>query len=74
MRDTEIHRRAILLGAMGLVLKDKATEVLIKAIERVHSGEGRQVREQQAQVVDYPPREQADQLGHADLPASYEAA
>lgn len=39
VRDPEIHRRAVHLGAMGLVLKDKATEVLIKAIEKVHSGE-----------------------------------
>jgi two-component system, NarL family, nitrate/nitrite response regulator NarL len=39
VRDPEIHRRAVHVGAMGLVLKDKATEVLIKAIEKVHSGE-----------------------------------
>jgi two-component system, NarL family, nitrate/nitrite response regulator NarL len=39
VRDTEAHRRAVLMGAMGLVLKDKAAEVLIRAIERVHAGE-----------------------------------
>ncbi|MFY9556813.1 MAG: response regulator transcription factor [Blastocatellia bacterium] len=39
VRDTEAHRRAVHLGAMGLVLKDKATEVLIKAIQKVHAGE-----------------------------------
>lgn len=39
VRDPEAHRRAVHLGAMGLVLKDKATEVLIKAIEKVHAGE-----------------------------------
>ena len=39
LRDSELHRRAIRLGAMGLVMKDKAAEVLIKAIERVHAGE-----------------------------------
>ncbi len=39
MRDPEVHRRAVRLGAMGVVLKDQATEVLIKAIERVHAGE-----------------------------------
>jgi|SRR5215471_6806728 len=39
VRDPEAHRRAVLLGAMGLVLKDKAAEVLIKAIEKVHAGE-----------------------------------
>ncbi|HSQ21059.1 MAG TPA: response regulator transcription factor, partial [Blastocatellia bacterium] len=39
VRDPEAHRRAVHLGAMGLVLKDKAAEVLIKAIEKVHAGE-----------------------------------
>lgn len=39
VRDPEAHRRAVLMGAMGLVLKDKAAEVLIRAIERVHAGE-----------------------------------
>ncbi len=38
-RDPEAHREAVLLGAMGLVPKVKAAEVLIKAIERVHSGD-----------------------------------
>ena len=39
MRDTEQHRRAVRLGAMGLVLKDQAIEVLVKAIEKVYAGE-----------------------------------
>lgn len=39
VRDPEAHRRAVHLGAMGLVLKDKAAEVLVKAIEKVHAGE-----------------------------------
>jgi len=39
VRDPEAHRRAVHLGAMGLVLKDKAAEVLIKAIEKVNAGE-----------------------------------
>jgi DNA-binding NarL/FixJ family response regulator len=39
MRDSQAHRSAVRAGAMGLVLKDKAAEVLIKAIERVHAGE-----------------------------------
>jgi len=39
VRDPKAHRRAVLLGAMGLVFKDKAAEVLIKAIEKVHAGE-----------------------------------
>lgn len=37
--DAELHRRAVHLGAVGLVLKDKAAEVLLKAIEKVHAGE-----------------------------------
>jgi DNA-binding NarL/FixJ family response regulator len=39
VRDPESHRRAVHLGAMGLVFKDKAADVLIKAIEKVHAGE-----------------------------------
>ena len=39
VRDPEAHKRAVHLGAMGLVFKDKAAEVLIKAIEKVHAGE-----------------------------------
>jgi DNA-binding NarL/FixJ family response regulator len=39
VRDPELHRQAVRLGAMGLVLKDKAPEVLLRAIERVHAGE-----------------------------------
>jgi two-component system nitrate/nitrite response regulator NarL len=38
-RDPEIHRRAVRLGAMGLVTKDRPTEVLLRAIARVHAGE-----------------------------------
>lgn len=37
--DPEAHRRAVRAGAMGVVLKDKAVEVLLKAIEKVHGGE-----------------------------------
>jgi DNA-binding NarL/FixJ family response regulator len=39
MRDIKMHQRAVQLGAIGLVLKDKTSDVLIKAIERVHAGE-----------------------------------
>jgi two-component system, NarL family, nitrate/nitrite response regulator NarL len=39
LRDTELHMRAVRLGAMGLVLKEKADEFLLTAIERVHAGE-----------------------------------
>jgi two-component system, NarL family, nitrate/nitrite response regulator NarL len=37
--DPEAHKRAIHRGAMGVVLKEKAADVLIKAIEKVHEGE-----------------------------------
>ena len=39
VRNPELHRRAVHLGAMGLVLKEKAAEVLLQAIEKVHAGE-----------------------------------
>ena len=39
LRDPEIHRRAVMLGALGIVRKEKAPEVLISAIERVYAGE-----------------------------------
>lgn len=39
VRDSEAHRRAVRLGAVGLVLKEHASEVLLKAIEKVHAGE-----------------------------------
>jgi two-component system, NarL family, nitrate/nitrite response regulator NarL len=39
MRDLTAHRRAFNLGATGLVEKDSAAEVLVKAIRRVAGGE-----------------------------------
>lgn len=39
VRDPEVHRRAVLLGAMGLVLKEKAAETVLRAIEKVCAGE-----------------------------------
>jgi two-component system, NarL family, nitrate/nitrite response regulator NarL len=39
LRDPEGQRRAVMLGAMGLVLKEKAIETVLKAIEKVHAGE-----------------------------------
>ncbi|MFY9554805.1 MAG: response regulator transcription factor [Blastocatellia bacterium] len=39
LRDSEAHRQAVLLGAMGIVRKEKAADVLITAIERVNAGE-----------------------------------
>lgn len=39
MDDAEQHQRAVRLGALGVVRKDQAASVLLKAIERVHAGE-----------------------------------
>lgn len=39
VRDPQVQQRAVSLGAMGLVQKDRAFEVLVGAIERVNAGE-----------------------------------
>ena len=39
LRDMEAHRRAARLGAAGLVLKEHAADILLKAINKVHEGE-----------------------------------
>ncbi len=39
VKDPETHRRAALLGAAGLVLKESPAEVLLKAIRKIHQGE-----------------------------------
>lgn len=39
IRDAAVHRDAVRRGAMGILLKDQAAEVLIKAIEKVQAGE-----------------------------------
>jgi two-component system nitrate/nitrite response regulator NarL len=39
VREPELHRRAIRLGAVGIIMKENAGEVLVKAIRRVHAGE-----------------------------------
>jgi two-component system nitrate/nitrite response regulator NarL len=39
LRDTEIHRHCVKIGARGLVQKELAADVLIKAIKKVHKGE-----------------------------------
>jgi DNA-binding NarL/FixJ family response regulator len=38
-KDSELHHRAVRLGVMGVVLKDKTAEELRRAIEKVHAGE-----------------------------------
>jgi DNA-binding NarL/FixJ family response regulator len=37
--DPELHQRVVRLGALGVVLKEQAGELLLKAIEKVHAGE-----------------------------------
>jgi two-component system nitrate/nitrite response regulator NarL len=39
VRAPEEHYRAVQLGAMGLVRKEQAADVLVQAIEKVHAGE-----------------------------------
>lgn len=39
VRDPEMHRRAVHLGAVGILLKDQAGKTLIKAINKVYAGE-----------------------------------
>jgi DNA-binding NarL/FixJ family response regulator len=39
VRDGEMHRRAVRLGAVGIVGKERAAEVLLQAIAKVHAGE-----------------------------------
>lgn len=38
-RNPEAHRRAVMLGAVGVVPKQKDSATLLKAIEKVHAGE-----------------------------------
>ena len=38
-RDPDLHHQAVRLGAMGVVLKDQAAEILVEAIEKVHAGQ-----------------------------------
>ncbi len=39
VRDPDLHHRAVRLGAMGVVLKEQAAEVLVQAIKKVYAGE-----------------------------------
>ena len=38
-RDSETHQKAAQLGAMGVVLKEDAADLLLKAVEKVYLGE-----------------------------------
>lgn len=39
LRDPQLYNRLMLSGAVGIVHKERAADVLIKAIEKVHEGE-----------------------------------
>jgi two-component system nitrate/nitrite response regulator NarL len=52
VRDVQGHRLAIRRGARGLVLKEQAPEVLLKAITKVHAGEVWLDRAMLASVLD----------------------
>jgi DNA-binding NarL/FixJ family response regulator len=39
VRDQQVHQQAVSLGALGIVQKDRAFDVLVGAIERVNAGE-----------------------------------
>ena len=39
LRDQQTHQRAVSLGALGIVNKENAQEVILSAIARVHAGE-----------------------------------
>jgi DNA-binding NarL/FixJ family response regulator len=39
MRDTEMHSRAVNLGALGVINKENAQDVILQAIRRVYAGE-----------------------------------
>lgn len=52
LRSSESQRQAMLAGAMGVVLKEHAVEVLIKAITKVHHGEVWLDRSMMGKVLD----------------------
>jgi DNA-binding NarL/FixJ family response regulator len=61
--DPELHRRAVELGAVGIVLKEQAADLLLRAIEKVHTGEVWLERTMIAHVLGQMTRRQ----GHAQL-------
>ncbi len=52
-RDPELHKQAVLRGALGLVLKDRAADVLLRAIERVYEGEAWLDHTMTAEVINH---------------------
>ena len=62
LRDAAAHQQAVRQGARGVVLKEMAADVLVKAIEKVHAGEAWLNRTMIADVLaDLPrPKEKED--------------
>jgi len=58
--DINVHQSAITAGAMGIVLKEQASEVLLTAIEKVHSGEVWLTRSMTAAVLSQKSRARDD--------------
>ena len=56
LRDPAAHQKAVRLGARGIVLKEMAADVLVKAIEKVHAGEAWLNRTMVADVLAELPR------------------
>jgi len=55
--DNDLHRRAIHLGAVGLLSKDIPPDILIRAVEKVHAGEAWLDRAMTASILrDLSPR------------------
>jgi DNA-binding NarL/FixJ family response regulator len=70
VRTPEEHYRAVQLGAMGLVRKEQAADVLVQAIEKVHAGEVWLEASMVVRVL----AEISGQRGAATQPANPEAA
>ncbi len=56
LRDAAAHQQAVRSGARGVVLKEMAADVLVKAIEKVHAGEAWLNRTMIADVLAELPR------------------
>ena len=56
LRDVAAHQQAVRSGARGVVLKEMAADVLVKAIEKVHAGEAWLNRTMIADVLAELPR------------------
>jgi DNA-binding NarL/FixJ family response regulator len=63
LHDPAVHRQAVRLGATGLVLKDQADDMLIRAIRKVHAGEAWLDRKITASVISEISRPRLDQEG-----------